>query len=575
MKESMNARRDGFALALTIIVIAGLAVLAAGAMMVGMNSSLIRQYIIVQDEMAQGADAGIELARARLNSNRALYPDSGFIALEVDSAVRGPGNIAVPNALRSTYAGPIGITSGQFGVNGAIVSVVRSGPNTIVRRGSVVQESFARFAYFTDVEPSGIVFGGGDFITGPVHSNDDITIHSTGATFDGPVTTSGDVNNAGNAVFRRGYTEDAPPIPLPALADLQKLRTQATAGRLALTATSGNSTGRASMRIEFVAIDLNSDGDDTDENEGFIRVYQSSNRDWVVGANPVGNLRNSRNCGHRDSGLFKSADAHGSSGSDNWIAAVSNSGKVCYLGGAPEITNGWVASNSDGAWLAYGGTVSPLLSTRTDRNYLFPLSRSLNDGFRGVIYVEGDVAVSGTVRSRVTLATTGNIVIADDIEYSLDPSVGNCQDILGLFAGGSVVVAETPINSAWQRGSGSSWHSYDDSESERIHAFVLTLNTFTVEDFDEGPTNAEDCEGTNWGRGCLYLTGGIIQRQRGAVGQSDGHGYLKRYSYDQCGETQPPPYFPTTGRFSRGAYFEIDPTGFDITAYFASLTAGS
>jgi len=582
MKDALNARSEGFALAFTIILIAGLAVLASGALMAGMNTALIRQYNVQQDELAHAADAGIELARARLNSDRSLYPlpDSGYAVLEDSVPVLGPGGVPIPNTFRSTYVQPIGITSGQYGVHGAVVSIVTSGPNTLIRRGSVVQESFSRFAYFTDDEGT-IVFGGGDVIFGPLHSNDDITIHNTGATFNGPVTTAGRVNNENDGTFNFGYEENAPVIPLPDVADLERLRDQAQSGGLAFTTNNNNPIGRARMRLEFVNIDLNGDGDATDEIEGFVRVYTSNDADWVVGANPVGDLRDSENCGHyHNSGAtFVSADDHGTSGSDNWIASVTNSSRVCYLGGDPRITNGWVASNSDGQWLQWGGTVSPLLSARPDRDYLFPLSRALNPGYKGVIYVDGDVAVSGTVRSRVTIATTGDIVIADDIVYSVDPATGNCWDILGLFAGGSVVVSYTPINSAWQRGGSGSgngtWRSYDETEFERIHAFILTLNTFTVEAYDQGPTNAEDCENTNWGRGCLYLVGGVIQANRGAVGLSDGSGYLKRYSYDQCGETQPPPYFPTTGRFSRGAYYEIDPTGFDIDAYFASLTAGS
>src|SRR5690606_16683084 len=162
--------------------------------------------------------------------------------------------------------------------------------------------------------------------------------------------------------------------------------------------------------------------------------------------------------------------------------------RVCYLGGAPEITNGWVALNSDGRCLPWGGQVAPGLN-RPDQGYLHPISRELNPGFKGVIYVDGDDEGSGTVRCRVTIAATCDIVIADDLVYSLDPAVGNCWDIVGLFAGGSVVVSRTPINSAWQRGNGNAWFSYDDSESERVHAFVLTLNTFTVEGYDQPPTN--------------------------------------------------------------------------------------
>ncbi len=105
-----------------------------------------------------------------------------------------------------------------------------------------------------------------------------------------------------------------------------------------------------------------------------------------------------------------------------------------------------------------------------------------------------------------------------------------------------------------------------------MHGFLLALNLFTAENYTAGPTNAEGCQTQKDGRGCLYLTGGVIQQTRGVTGLSDGHGYIKRYAYDACGQTDPPPYFPTTGHFVRGHYFEVDPTNFDVAAYFKLLT---
>ena len=61
--------------------------------------------------------------------------------------------------------------------------------------------------------------------------------------------------------------------------------------------------GEASLRIDFVAVDLNGDGDSTDVNEGFIRVYQDNLRPWYVTATlsgnpgPAGDIRRSPNCG--------------------------------------------------------------------------------------------------------------------------------------------------------------------------------------------------------------------------------------------------------------------------------------
>jgi hypothetical protein len=572
----VSKTREGFALAVTILVIAGVAVLATGAIVIGMNGQLMLRSFQQEDELGNVADAALEEARARINADPTIYPDSGFNTVENNVAARRPDGTLIPSTYRSIYVGPTGVTTGQYGVYGTIVARVTSGPDTVIRRGQIMQESFAKFAYFTDVEPSTIAFGGGDQIYGPVHSNDILRIYSSGATFFGPVTTARTVSDANYASFRQGYTEQVSRIPLPVLADLQKLQIQGSAGRMSFVGSGGAVQGTATTRIEFVAIDLNNDGDATDDNEGFARVYQSGNASWVVGANPVDDLRNSANCGHTHTGnVFVSAAAHPTNGTDNYMAALSNATHRCYLGGAPELTNGFVANDGRGLWLSWTGSVSPLLAARPDRNYLFPLSRELNPGFKGVIYVNGDVAVSGLLRGRVTVASTGNIVIADDVTYTIDPSVGSCADILGLFAGGDIVVANTPINAPWRRNSQSNaYFSYDDSNSEFIHAFILTLGVFTVDDYASGSDSDESCEQQQWGRGCLYLTGGIIQRQRGPVGTAAGTGYLKRYSYDACGTTAPPPYFPTTGRFSRSAYYELDPVGFNVDAYYRLLTAG-
>ena len=128
---------------------------------------------------------------------------------------------------RYTYVGPVGQKSGQYGVFGSIVSVVESNNTRVVRRGDIAQESFARYAYFTDVEPSTISFGGGDVLSGPVHTNDYLKIYSSGATFRGPgmVTTASTISGRSHhGVFTEGYRENAGAIELPTLADLDKLR---------------------------------------------------------------------------------------------------------------------------------------------------------------------------------------------------------------------------------------------------------------------------------------------------------------------------------------------------------------
>ena len=91
------------------------------------------------------------------------------------------------------------------------------------------------------------------------------------------------------------------------------------------------------------------------------------------------------------------------------------------------------------------------------------------------------------------------------------------------------------------------------------------------QNYNAGPTDANGCQGSDVGRGCLFLTGGLIQEARGAVGQSNGTGFIKRYSYDRCAAIKPPPYFPTTGLFLDNRYYEIDPVRFNVTSLFKSL----
>jgi hypothetical protein len=211
-------------------------------------------------------------------------------------------------------------------------------------------------------------------------------------------------------------------------------------------------------------------------------------------------------------------------------------------------------------------------SRRADAKYLFPIHRSLNPNSKGVIYANGSVAVSGVLRGRVTLYATGTVAIIDDLRYANDPGLGVCADILGIIAGADVAVADNAINTP-QLVTSSTRRSLDDTKDFYLHSVMMALNaSFGVENYDTGPTDFNDCEGSDNGRGCLYLSGGVIQVERGAVGQSDGHGYTKRYSYDRCAIMAPPPYFPTTGRFNDSRYYELDPVGFDVKELFKAIT---
>jgi len=592
-------RRGGFALITVMLVVVIVALLATSAAVIGSAHTLGNRYYDRQSQLDDVALEGLELARAEINADKTLYPADGFDTLEAGVSVTDGSGSTVPGVQRWLYVGPTGSTSGQYGVFGSIVAVARdAGGGVVVRRAQVYQESFAKFAYFTDIEPSNISFGGGDQIFGPLFTNDYLKIYSSGATFWDETRTAKTVQGAQYGTFAKGYQERVDSIPMPTTTDLSKLQTQATAGGTAFNPGAPSQQGQAYMRIEFIAVDLNGDSSFTGPDEGFFRVYQStSDPAWVSGDPPSGGngMLDAENCGDRHGGVFVPASDHPYTGhgshhtgsrsgapgiNDNVTAALSNSTKRCYLGGSDSIFGGFQASDSHGSWIPYPGTPDPAVTAArpNDAQYLFPLSRALNPSFKGVIYVAGNVVVSGVVRGRVTLAASNEIIIGDDITYASDPALGTCADMLGMFSGQDVVVADNMLNSPQNAVGGANYFTYDDTKDEFIQGIVLALNNFTVENYAGGDDKAEKCGNELWGRGCLFLTGGIIQKSRGAVGTINsygpgGTGYVKRYAYDPCGATAPPPYFPTTGHFAKGQIYWVDPTGFSVSSYFHMLTS--
>ncbi|MEQ9398102.1 MAG: hypothetical protein RJQ04_02950 [Longimicrobiales bacterium] len=568
---------NGFALITVMLVVLVVALITTGAAFIGSAHTLGNRYYDRQSTLDAVALEGIEFARARLNADDDLYPADGYNTLEDGVEVTDLDGNVIPGVRRWLYAGPSGATSGQYGVFGSIVSVVRDeGGGAVVRRSQVYQESFAKFAYFTDIEPSNISFGGGDQLWGPVHTNDYLKIYSSGATFHDDVTTARTVQGSQYGTFRKGYTEGAASIPLPETAELSKLQSQAAAGGTAFTTASPSGDGEAYLRIEFMAFDLDNDGSVNGENEGFFRVYRSNDYRWLSGDIPTAGIDDAPNCGHYHGNTFVSALAHPSSGGDAWWDALTSNTRRCYLGGSDSIFGAFVPNDGRGAWDLWTGPVHPSIAARPDAQYLFPLSRNLNPNFKGVIFVDGNVVISGVLRGRVTMASTRDIIIGDDITYASDPGLGTCDDILGIFSGDDVILADNMLNAPIQPWSSTYHRTYDDTKDEFIHGIILALDNYTVENYASGSNDDESCEGSPWGRGCMYLTGGIIQNQRGAVGTIwswGGTGYVKRYSYDKCGAEAPPPYFPTTGHFAKGQMYWVDPTGFSVSTYFDMLTS--
>ncbi len=148
----------------------------------------------------------------------------------------------------------------------------------------------------------------------------------------------------------------------------------------------------------------------------------------------------------------------------------------------------------------------------------------------GVLLVKnGSLDLQGTLKGQLTVATTtGDVNIVNPVRYSDDPRTNpDSQDILGIVAGGNVVVPTTAPSSL------------------EVDASIMALNAaFTVQNYWVGPA-----------KGTLTVYGGITQKRRGPVGtfsSSSGKqlsGYTKNYHYDRRLLSMIPPYFPVTGDY--------------------------
>jgi hypothetical protein len=623
-KRPRLAARRGIALFISMFFVAGIGALALSAIYLTANASLLAKTYEKEDDLKYASEAALQIGKAALNFNPAALPNTSFVQLLSNRPMQTADGGTVPGVVVNLFAGPTGSTSGQFGRFASVVAEARDPNGTgFVRRLELTQESFAKYAYWTNSENQAgggtIVFGNNDAIWGPVWSNDTINIDNSGASFHDDVGTAAPlIVNASRGTFFKGYQVKQRPIALPSLSSLSTLSSLASVSNYSLPAATTGDESTVRTRLEFVAVDLNNDADSTDDDEGFFRVYTvnsgtSANIDWLRGDYQGNSASQStvENCGdfhtvwangEAPHSEFFPVAAHqfswfryllDSAGGYSWSSAgteaslstaniMKHPGARCYLGGDPHLvavarkTGIWAkrdqerggvdttftASDSHGSWRTWSGTVVSALQSKAGWNaaasYMFPLYRGYNTTTKGVIYSAGTIGVSGVVRGVITLYTPYTVVILDDLRYANDPAAGVCIDILGTISGANTVVADNGVNTPVNPGNG--YKSFDDSEGLNLHDVVMALgSSFQVEHYNGGPYTGTDCEGTNFGRGCLRLTGGLIQNRRGPVGQTNGYGYVKRYAYDRCAVVNPPPYFPTTGRFQDNRYYELDP----------------
>jgi Tfp pilus assembly protein PilX len=203
------------------------------------------------------------------------------------------------------------------------------------------------------------------------------------------------------------------------------------------------------------------------------------------------------------------------------------------------------------------------LGTNTAGNqklkYTYDMNMTLATQFCG----QGNAYVEGTLKGRVTLATSNSITVTGDLVLA-NGIAGT--DMLGLVAANSVEVFH-PMLDTWDCSNNcsnaSNWdwddnptevagwpHRYPDvdngnspfpsvaTEGIQISGSIQTLqHSFFVQTYNDGSA-----------QGKLYVRGSIAQEWRGIVGKPSGCsgicGYLKDYRYDKRLRFASPPYFP-------------------------------
>jgi hypothetical protein len=623
MRTQAIRNERGVALFVALMLLTVLATLSVGAIMLSGNASLLGKYHAKDAEMRASADAGLEWARDTINGTPGMLPGINFVILQSLRPVRDAGGAVIPGFTRSVFAGRSGTTTGQFGVYASVISRIddNAGRAVVVRRAELAQESFAQFARFDDTTISSVVFANGIQVFGPIHTNGVLYVGSSPgnpAIFHGRATTSATVQTASNGTFRQGYKTGIARVNLPTPANLATMQAYANTAQLVVNGGAvGTTVYDPQTRIEFVPVDINGDGDFTDENEGFVRVYRAAGnaanqlnyvtaRDWNIGSANDPNAT-SPNCGDAAGGVFMAAASHtnatpaphnhsNASTLANQRASLNHATRRCYLGGDPRLTNGWQANTpapfNYGAWIAwpgYGGPAPAAIANGTLHPsfgggpvgagmaaYLWPINRPFNPNFNGVIYVNGSVGISGVVRGQVTVVTSGNVLLADDLIYVTAPgSVPDCNqsgavwaDMLGVISAQFFVIEDNNVNSPFMV-NGAYVKGFDESADETVHGAVLTLNSVMSEALGSGSTNSEVCAGAAIGRGCFNMVGAAIQGKNAGRMQG-GTGWNPQWTYDRCDAVKPPPYFPTTGRYYKNRYYEIDPVGFSVAAWFTA-----
>ena len=513
--------KKGFALLGTLILVFVVSTFGIALLTMTQNDIKLSTLQKAAKETFYIAESGIEHAISYLEDlGTPDFPSPHYLTEENDHYIdfgNGKYKASIKSAgtfsyiIQSTGERPWSNTSGK------ISKTIES---------KVILENFAMYAYFSDTElfpedidhsygGQKIWFYGSDHIGGPLHSND--RLHMAGEpTFDGTVSSAweqgGDVsweaydaqtdpNFNGSPGFKGGVDE----IPLPQYRNISDPTDEDSLQRIAAGSEDFINDSEKGVHVP---------NDGANVTDGI----------WVKGDVDT---------------LTLGLDYQGNS-------------EITIFQGSKTTTITSVETP-----ITYGGNTYPSGTTLVDfydgHNHIYT---NPSGHPNGVLYVDGKIknlkSVAGDgLKGKLTIASDETITVGGDLLYNTRVNDPNCFDVsagtypdipdsLGLVSEGNIMIDK------------------DAPTNIEINAIIMALGTSFYYDGWKDKL-----------KGTLTAHGSFIQDQRGPVGTFNSwgkvSGYTKDYNFDtrmsidnpNLGQAIPP-YFPTTGKYIKLYWKEVD-----------------
>jgi hypothetical protein len=611
---------------LVLVITFALGGLATSAIYLSSNAGLQTKMHDRERDFRYAAEWALAVGKARIVKDTTLVlPDSLYVTLLNGAPVTMSNGQTVSRVNVDLYAGLSGAVNGQYGKAVSLVAVARDAAGARhVRRLELAAENFARYAVFTDTWTSGLCYTTGEIVRGRAHSNQNwVSCSAPGPEYTDSVSAVGSIT--GTAIFDVASVPNAQRIAFPTVAKLAKLPTLASAANLYITPTS---YGNGGTRLQFVTFDINGDGAITAD-EGFFMVFDgdvaddtSRTRADFAGGTTIMSSTDPvvlNQCGvmYSPAGrqLFIPTTVRSQTWAKNTLATyygttyanqqaalsvpnfMAQPNARCFPAGDPHLVatergatkpgedSTWTMTTTTGHWRTFPGGVPAAVAASTTippqlKSYLWPIHRAMNPASQGVIYVNGSVWVSGTVRGRVTLYAAKDVKFIDDLVYQTNPaSLPICQNLLGIITGDDAWLSDNAINRPRRITSGTT-QFLDDNQDFFLHAVVLagvnnSAGSFRTENYNAGPSANRMCTATasavQTSGGCINQAGGVIERTISATFAGGWTGFAENRVKDACLDVDSPPYFPLTGRYMNNEFYELDPATFNVAQLYRTL----